>query len=26
MIFVLLGRDMAAPAAIHAWVEERIRL
>jgi len=26
MIFVLLGRDVAAPAAIHAWVEERIRL
>jgi hypothetical protein len=24
--FVLLGRDAAAPAAIRAWVEERIRL
>jgi hypothetical protein len=26
MIFVLLGRDPAAPAAIRAWVAERIRL
>lgn len=26
MTFVLLGRDAAAPAAIRAWVEERIRL
>lgn len=26
MTFVLLGRDAAAPAAIAAWVEERIRL
>ena len=26
MTFVLLGRDVAAPAAIHAWVTERIRL
>lgn len=26
MTFVLLGRDAAAPAAIHAWVSERIRL
>jgi hypothetical protein len=26
MVFVLLGRDAAAPAAIRAWVEERIRL
>lgn len=25
-VFVLLGRDPAAPAAIRAWVEERIRL
>lgn len=25
-IFVLLGRDPAASAAIHAWVDERIRL
>ncbi len=25
MIFVLLGRDIAAPAAIRAWVAERIR-
>lgn len=24
--FVLLGRDVAAPAAIRAWIEERIRL
>lgn len=24
--FVLLGRDSAAPAAVRAWVEERIRL
>ncbi len=26
MLFVLLGRDPAAPAAIRAWVQERIRL
>lgn len=26
MIFVLLARDRAAPVAIRAWVEERIRL
>ena len=26
MTFVLLERDAAAPAAIHAWVSERIRL
>ena len=24
--FVLLGRDRAAPAAIRAWIEERVRL
>jgi len=26
MTFVLLGRDDAAPVAIRAWIEERIRL
>lgn len=26
MVFVLLGRDKAAPAAIRAWCDERIRL
>lgn len=26
LIFVLLGRDVAAPAAIRAWVAERLRL
>ena len=26
MSFVLLGRDVAAPAAIRAWIIERIRL
>jgi len=26
MVFVLLGRDPAAPAAIRAWVEERLRI
>jgi len=26
MLFVLLGRDIAAPAAIRAWCKERIRL
>lgn len=26
MLFVLIGRDVAAPAAIRAWVHERIRL
>lgn len=25
-VFVLLARDKAAPTAIRAWVEERIRL
>lgn len=25
-VFVLLARDSAAPAAIRAWVQERIRL
>lgn len=24
--FVLLGRDHAAPAAVRAWIEERVRL
>jgi hypothetical protein len=26
LTFVLLGRDAAAPAAIRAWIAERIRL
>lgn len=26
MLFVLLGRDPAGPAAIRAWIEERIRI
>lgn len=26
LLFVLLGRDIAAPAAVRAWIEERIRL
>jgi hypothetical protein len=26
MLFVLLGRDAAAPVAIRAWIDERIRL
>jgi hypothetical protein len=26
MTFVLLGRDAAAPFAIRAWIDERIRL
>jgi hypothetical protein len=26
MVFVLIGRDAAAPVAIRAWVAERIRL
>ena len=26
MLFVLLGRDMAAPSTIRFWVRERIRL
>jgi hypothetical protein len=26
LVFVLLGRDAAAPAAIAAWAQERIRL
>jgi hypothetical protein len=25
-LFVLLGRDPAAPAAVRAWIEARIRL
>jgi hypothetical protein len=25
-LFVLLGRDRAAPAAVRAWVEQRVRL
>jgi hypothetical protein len=25
-LFVLLGRDPAAPAAVRAWIQERIRL
>ncbi len=25
-LFVLLGRDKAAPAAVRAWIVERIRL
>ena len=25
MLFVLIGRDIAAPVAIRAWIEERIR-
>lgn len=25
-VFILLGRDPAAAAAIHAWIEERKRL
>ena len=25
-LFVLLGRDPAAPAAVRAWAEERLRL
>jgi hypothetical protein len=25
-VFVLLARDAAAPAAIRAWIEERIKL
>ena len=25
-LFVLLGRDIAAPAAVEAWIAERIRL
>ena len=25
-LFVLLGRDAAAPVAVRAWIEERIRL
>jgi hypothetical protein len=25
LVFVLLGRDVAAPAAIRAWIRERIR-
>jgi hypothetical protein len=24
--FVLLGRDLAAPVAVQAWIDERIRL
>ncbi len=26
MLFVLLGRDPAAPATIRAWIAERVRL
>ena len=26
MLFVLIGRDAAAPRAIRAWIKERIRL
>ena len=26
MVFVLLARDAAAPSAIRAWAEERVRL
>lgn len=26
LIFVLLGRDPAAPVAIRAWINERVRL
>ena len=26
LLFVLLGRDCAAPAAVRAWIAERIRL
>jgi hypothetical protein len=26
MLFVLLGRDAAAPVAIRAWIAERIRI
>lgn len=26
MLFVLIGRDRAAPAAIRAWAAERIRI
>lgn len=26
MVFVLLARDVAAPAAIVAWIDERVRL
>ncbi len=26
MVFVLLGRDLAAPSTIRAWVAERIRI
>ncbi len=26
MLFVLLGRDPAAPIAIRAWIEERLRI
>lgn len=25
-VFILLARDAAAPAAVRAWIEERIRL
>ncbi len=25
-LFVLLGRDIAAPAAVRAWIDERLRL
>jgi len=26
MLFVLRGHDLAAPSAIRAWIEERVRL
>jgi hypothetical protein len=26
MMFILLGRDKAAPATIRAWIRERIRM
>lgn len=26
LLFVLLGRDRAAPAAVRAWIGERVRL
>jgi hypothetical protein len=25
LLFILLGRDRAAPVAVRAWIEERIR-
>jgi hypothetical protein len=26
MLFILLGKDHAAPAAVLAWIEERVRI